>query len=332
MFELAHPWVLLCWVIPWCVWFWMPPTSNQGMTALRVPFFDSIKGLLTQSTYRLTRNWWLSFGIFGLVLLAASGPRWVGEPQPLVQEGIAIMLALDISPSMGINDMRVQGHAVTRLSVVQRAAKQFVLDRTGDPFGLIVFGERPYLLTPLTTDRQTVLTRLDDMTVGLAGQTTSLGDALGLAIKRLTSLPANSRMIVLLTDGVSNSGVLSPLKAAQLAHDAGIRVYTIGLGAAASAQTFGGLFFGMNGAADLDEPTLKKMANLTGGRYFRATDFDSLQRIYASINQLSKVPHAHVTLRPQREMYPWPLACALGLFLWMLGSVTEVFRRSGGSR
>ena len=199
---------------------------------------------------------------------------------------------------------------------------------SGMQIGLILFGERAYLLTPLTNDHQNVLMRLDDFSVGLAGKSTSLGDALGLAVKRLQNTPSEGRLVILLTDGVNNSGVLPPLKAAELAKAAGIKVYTIGLGAAANnAQTFGGLFFNLNAQAELDEDSLKRIASLTGGRYFRATDAGSLNAIYQLINRLSTVRQDEVTVRPQHDYYPWPLGLALGLLILILWPTkTEALR------
>ena len=178
-----------------------------------------------------------------------------------------------------------------------------------------MFGSRAYLQTPLTYDRQNVLLRIEDATAGLAGKTTSIGDALGLAVKRLQQVPAKGRLIVLLTDGVNNSGVLPPLKSAELARADGIKVYTIGLGSSVDPQTLNGLFLSMNGASDLDEDTLKEVAEMTGGQYFRATDLNSLSRIYQEINRLETVSQQQATVRPQKEYYPYPLAGAL-LLLW----------------
>ena len=204
--------------------------------------------------------------------------------------------------------MSWHGQPATRLAVVKRAAAQFVQDRLGDKIGLILFGSHAYLQTPLTYDRHNVLMRIEDATVGLAGKTTSIGDALGLAVKRLQSVPSEGRIIILLTDGANNSGVLAPLKAAELARDDGIKVYTIGLG---SNAAMGGLFLNMNMASDLDEDTLKAVSKITGGRYFRATDGASLQNIYQSINRMEKVSQEKATVRPEHDYYPWLLSLAL---------------------
>lgn len=314
MFELACPWVFLLLPLPWLVGLFLPPVTTASPSALKVPFFQALLLASTRDkSRRLHQKKWLhAVFIWILVLAALSGPRWVGEIQPTSQEGYNMMMALDISGSMGLDDMTLHGQPATRLTIVKRAAKQFVAQRVGDKMGLILFGSKAYLQTPLTYDRQNVLTRLDDATVGLAGQSTSIGDALGLAIKRLQHVPAKGRMIILLTDGVNNSGVLSPLKAAELAKNEKIKVYTIGLGSDVAANTFGGLFMQMNAMADLDEPTLKKIAKVTDGRYFRATDLASLQAIYDHINQMERIDQEQAVIRPMKEYYPWPLALALG--------------------
>lgn len=321
MFELAFPWALMALPLPFIIWFWLPRASLQLPAALKVPFFKALSSLVEgqKRTLVLQKKITLLVIIWALILLALSGPRWVGEPQPLTREGYNIMLALDISGSMEISDMMLQGHPATRLMVVKHAAEQFVKDRMGDRIGLILFGTHAYLQTPLTYDRHSVLLRLEDATAGLAGKTTAIGDALGLAVKRLQAVPAKGRMIILLTDGVNNSGVLAPLKAAELARDDAIKVYTIGLGAESNAQTFGGMLMGMNMSAELDEDTLKTIANMTGGRYFRATDIQSLQNIYQTIHQMETITQEEATIRPQHDYYPWPLGMAVFLFFfWLL--------------
>ncbi len=321
MFELACPSAFIALPLPLIIWFCAPRATVQIPAALKIPFFKALSGLIEgqKKTLVLQKKITLLFIIWTLIVLALSGPRWVGEPEPLAREGYNIMLALDISGSMEMSDMTLQGHPATRLDVVKRAAEQFVKDRTGDRIGLILFGTQAYLQTPLTYDRHSVLLRLEDATAGLAGKTTSIGDALGLAVKRLQSVPATGRMIILLTDGVNNSGVLSPLKAAELAQEDGIKVYTIGLGATINPQTLGGMLMSMNMSAELDEATLKTIANMTGGRYFRATDIHSLQSIYQTIHQMATVTQEETTIRPQHDYYPWPLGLAVILFFfWLL--------------
>ena len=317
MFELATPWVLILLPLPLLIWFFLPRMNVEQPVALKVPFFNAMAGIVEHEKRSLTQQTGLFFLIFiwCLLVLALAGPRWVGEPRPLAREGHNIMLALDLSPSMAINDMFWHNRRTTRLAVVKHAADQFVQHRVNDNMGLIVFGERAYLQTPLTYDHKNLLQRLNDATEGLAGKSTSIGDALGLAVKHLQRVPEKGRVIILLTDGANNSGVLAPLKAAELARDEGIKIYTVGLSAEADAHSFNGLFLSMNAAADLDEDTLTEVATLTGARYFRATDMKSLQAIYDAINQMETVSQEEATVRPQRDYYPWPLA--LAWLLWM---------------
>lgn len=327
MFEFATPWAFLALPLPFLIWFLCPRAPTHLSAALKIPFFEALSQLTHQQKFSFQKNmpWLMIFISWCFLVVALAGPRWVGSPRPLAHEGYNIMLALDISPSMGINDMITGGRRTTRLEVVKRAGRQFVEDRVGDNIGLILFGEQAYLFTPLTYDRQTVLQRLEDASVGLAGKSTSLGDALGLAIKRLQQVPKEGRMVILLTDGVSNSGVLSPLKAAQLAQQAGIVVYTIGLHSEIDPRSFSGLFLNSNGSADLDEKALKEVAHLTGGRYFRASNLESLQEIYHAIDSMTRVSQEKAYIRPQHEYTPWFLAIGLGLLMGIMAQQGGLF-------
>ena len=319
MFTLANPWTLIALPLPLLIWFLIPKAKFMVANALKVPFFTLMQGsIIGNNTNVDTGKVKIIFLIYVLLVGAYAGPRYVGEPRAISQESYNIMLTLDVSPSMGINDMAINGRQVTRIDAVKKAARQFVLDRSGDRIGLILFGERAYLLTPLTFDKQNLSMRLDDATVGLAGKSTASGDALGLAIKKLQDVPAKGRMIVLLTDGASNSGVLSPIRAAELARDDGIKIYTIGLHSELDPQSFSGMFLNANGMADLDEETLQQVAKITDGQYFRATSPKSLQNIYRSIDKMTKVSQEQNTIRPQYEYYPWLLALSLLLFFYLV--------------
>jgi Ca-activated chloride channel family protein len=316
MFEIALPWVFIVWPLPILIWFLTPRVAVQLPVALRVPFFSAVAGMLNDKK-SVSAKWSsvaLLLLVWTLLLVALSGPRFVGTPRPLAREGYNIMLALDLSGSMELDDMLLHGRPASRLAVVKRAAAQFISDRKQDKIGLILFGSRAYLQTPLTFDHRTLLSRIEDATVGLAGKTTSIGDALGLAVKRLQEVPSQGRVIILLTDGVNNSGVLAPLKAAELAATDGIKVYTIGLGVEQDPRLSQDLFLSLNATMELDEDTLKEVAKITGGRYFRATDMQSLQSIYSTINQMETVSQEKQIIRPQHEYYPWPLGVGLFLF------------------
>ncbi|MCW8399015.1 VWA domain-containing protein [Legionella sp. PATHC038] len=321
MFELANPWVLILLPLPLLFWFLIPRARVQLPAALKVPFFADMVLIADKEKRSVSAQYSLIIPamVWLLLVIALAGPRWIGAPKPIAREGFNIMLALDLSGSMEIPDMLLYGRPVSRLSVVKSAAEQFVRDRSGDKIGLILFGTRAYLQTPLTYDRHTILLRLEDATAGLAGKTTSIGDAVGLAVKRLDDVPKKGRILILLTDGANNSGILAPLKAAELAKEEGIKIYTIGLGSEADSRALVGDFIMQNASADLDEETLQKMSDMTGGRYFRATDTETLHSIYKTINELETVSQEQATVRPQKEYYPWCVGMALLLcFSWLI--------------
>jgi Ca-activated chloride channel family protein len=320
MLELAYPWLLWFIPLPWLL-RWLLPHAKQAVgQSLKVPFYHDLQHALRHKSMGVRHSqsfaWWVV--IWSLLIIAACAPRWVGEPRPLQRDGRNIMMALDLSGSMQVDDMQMYGRPISRLAVVKQAAEQFVKERAGDRIGLILFGSRAYLQTPLTYDRQTVLNRIADATVGLAGKTTAIGDALGLAVKRLQDVPSVGRVIILLTDGVNNAGLLEPLPAAELAKKDGIKVYTIGLGSQVP-------MFGMDpllriaSPADLDEETLRKIASMTGGRYFRATDTQSLQQVYQIINRIETTQQKQAVIRPQVAYYPWFAAMAWLLSIIWLG-------------
>lgn len=319
MVEITYPWLLWLIPLPWVLRWLMPQVKHAFGPSLKVPFYQDLQHALQDKHMSIGQShifWWWAI-IWVLLVIAASAPRWVGDPRPLQREGRNIMMALDLSGSMEIDDMLLHGRPVSRLTVVKRAAEQFVKNRAGDRIGLILFGSKAYLLTPLTYDRQTVLDRIQDATVGLAGKTTAIGDAIGLAVKRLEDVPARGRIIILLTDGVNNAGLLDPLPAAKLAKEDGIKIYTIGLGGRPPVYGMDP-FIQMGPMADLDEKTLQKIAKMTGGRYFRATDPHSLNQVYATINQIETIQQNEATVRPQIEYYPWFAAAALLLaMVWL---------------
>ena len=235
-------------------------------------------------------------------LVAASRPQWIGDPVALPTSGRDLLLAVDISPSMRQRDMRIGGQIVNRLVAVKSVVGDFVEQREGDRLGLVLFGEQAYLQTPLTFDRKTLQTLLYEAQMGFAGSNgTAIGDAIGLAVKRLEDRPKNHRVVILLTDGANNAGVLEPIKAAQLASRAKVKIYTIGVGA--------------RGANGLDEQTLAEVAKITGGQFFRARNPAELNAIYQELNRLEPVNQEAETIRPTISLYHWPLGIAFGLSL-----------------
>jgi Ca-activated chloride channel family protein len=249
-------------------------------------------------------------GWFFLVA-ATARPQWLDESMALPTTGRDLMLAVDLSESMGMEDFVLNGQAVNRLQATKAVAFDFIQRRGGDRVGLILFGTQAYLQVPLTFDRDTVQRLLLESAIGLAGEKTAIGDAIGLAVKRLQQTPNETRVLVLLTDGANTAGTIEPVKAAELSAREGLKIYTIGVGADEMVIPS---FFGtrrVNPSADLDEKTLRKIADMTGGRYFRARDTGELEEIYRLLDELEPTLRDTQRFRPIQEFYPWPLALAL---------------------
>ena len=319
MFELHWPWVFLLLPLPYLMYRFCPPASLAEGPALFVPFYSQLSRMTDRSQVQpVTRHKttpFLLFLIWCLLLLAAARPTWLGDPIQLEGSGRDLMMAVDLSGSMEINDMEVDGQNVDRLVATKHVMNDFIARRRGDRLGLILFGSQAYLQSPLTFDRATVETLMDESVIGMAGNKTAIGDALGLAVKHLRSRPQESRVLILLTDGANTAGEITPLQAAKLAAEEGIKIYSIGMGAEEMIQP--GIFgtsFGarrINPSEDLDEKTLSDMASLTGGRYFRAKNTEELQDIYALLDELEPVQQAKETFRPSIALYFWPLLLAV---------------------
>lgn len=312
MIEFAWPYVFAALPLPLLVALLTRPASKQPRAALRVPFFAAIpRSVFAQHAARPWLRRVLSLLAWLLLVSAAGRPQFVGEPVNLPITGRDLLLAIDISGSMDIKDMQLYDQPATRLEVVKDVAGDFIQRRVGDRIGLILFGAQPYLQTPLTFDRTTVSTLLGEAAVGLAGKETAIGDAIGLAIKRLQPQKSAKQVLILLTDGANTAGEVNPLQAARLAAQAGLTIYTIGVGA---DDYWGPGIYGLqriNPATDLDENTLKTIAQETNGRYFRARDTRTLMAIYRLLNELEPATRDEETFRPRQELYPWPLFFAL---------------------
>ncbi|HUY84501.1 MAG TPA: VWA domain-containing protein [Steroidobacteraceae bacterium] len=301
MIHLAWPWMAALAPLPW-IHRRLRAAAQAGGAALYLPFAASIAADDAAGPGRARRAARALFAaIWILLVLAAMRPQWLGPPLPAPTSGRRILLAVDLSGSMATEDM---ANGASRLQVVQQVAGRFIDERRGDQVGLILFGTHPYLQAPVTADLKTVHRFLDEAMVGMAGPQTAIGDAIGLAIKR--SRDAKHTVLILLTDGRSNTGVLDPIQAARFAKQVGLRIYTIGVGAPPGSGPFG-----LGGNEDLDEHALRQIARITGGRYFRATDARTLREVYRRINQLEPVSGRAQWLRPTDEWFTYPLAAAL---------------------
>lgn len=234
MFEIATPWMLTLIPLPFIIWVLLPSTKPQQSAALNIPFYSQIQHIQSQVSHQshsFKLSLWILFLIWCLLVFAASGPRWVGNTIEMPRSGRDIMLAMDISGSMETPDMMLGNKRVNRLQAIKHIAGEFITARQGDRVGLILFGTKAYLQAPLSFDRNTVKALLNDASIGLAGPQTAIGDAIGMAIKRLKHYPKDDRILILLTDGANNAGNVTPLGAAKMAAKYHVKIYTIGFGA-----------------------------------------------------------------------------------------------------
>ena len=315
--ALAWPWLLAVLPLPLLVARLLPPAAPEPRVALEVPFPEALAVVAAVGQAGAQRSRILLAAlVWVLLVLAAIRPQLIGEAIELPVNGRDLMLAIDLSGSMQAEDMLINKRPASRLAAVKRVASDFIERRRGDRLGLILFGDRAYLQTPLTFDTQTVQTQLAEAVLGLAGKRTAIGDAIGLATKRLREQSRENRVLLLLTDGTNTAGQLDPVKAAQLAARQQIRIYTIGIGADRAQSQ------GRRAASDsieLDEATLTAIARATGGRFFRARNGDELQQVYRAIDAIEPVDKDPEVFRPVRELYRWPLTAAVFFSLIMVG-------------
>jgi len=310
--TFSWPWLFGLLPVPFLLRLILPEAASGNDAALRVPFMGDFESGHTSSAQQTLRRWPLLiyFLLWLCLLCAAAKPQWIGEPVELPVSGRDLMLAIDLSGSMD-HTFTHSFRTVTKLHATKAVAGDFIDNRVGDRIGLILFGEQAYVQAPLTFDRTTVKTLLLEAVTGLAGKSTAIGDAIGLAIKRLDTENNQDRVLILLTDGVSNAGELRPDKAAGIAAAKGLRIHTIGIGS--------------RGSRELNEQTLNTVAQKTGGKYFRAHDVAELQQIYALIDKLEPVERDTQSYRPTWSLFYWPLGIAL--LLASLLALAALFKR-----
>lgn len=334
MIQFIWPWLAALLPLPLLVRFTLPAKNTLKDAALRIPFMEDFNSTVT--TDKVTKKnrplMLLASIAWCLLVLAATRPQFLGEPVELPISGRDLMMAVDLSGSMQVKDFKINRQTVNRLEATKHVASEFIKSRQGDRIGLILFGRQAYLQTPLTFDRNTVNILLNEAAIGLAGQETAIGDAIGLAIKRLVDLDninsdenkeTQSRVLILLTDGANTAGEITPIKAAELAASNHLKIYTIGIGA---DEMIRNSFFGaqrVNPSADLDEKTLKAIADKTGGRYFRARDTNELKKIYSFLNELEPTEKESQSFRPITALYYLPLTAAFIIAFIIL--LVEIF-------
>ncbi|MBV7262865.1 VWA domain-containing protein [Photobacterium sp. WH24] len=306
MFEFVWWWAFVLLPLPWFIYRFSRPVQPEAVITLPVLPENLVKKPVRRWQGILALLCWVS------LLGALARPVWFGDPVQIQPEHRDMLLAVDLSGSMSIEDMvDGQGNTVDRLTAVKKVVTDFIGKRQGDRLGLVLFANHAYLQTPLTFDLNTVKQQLARTVLGLIGQSTAIGEGLGIAAKSFINSDAEQRVIILLSDGANTSGVINPMEAAKLAAENKVRIYTVGIGADEMVQRS---FFGdrmVNPSQDLDEHALTQIAALTEGQYFRARNPQELASIYQSINDLEPVSTAQQTWRPREELFRFPLAGAL---------------------
>ena len=328
MFSFHWPWFALLLPLPLFIWkFWRRPhgATDAYTHADRSTLLHPALGRLASTfiTSRSLTHAGSRLQIFMLALLWVAlvtclmRPQWLEPYSEVRTEGYDLMLAIDTSRSMEAMDFTVKGRQVTRMAVIKGVIGRFIKARDGDRIGLVVFGDQAFVLSPMTLDNQAVYKLVDNIVSRMAGDGTAIGDAIGLAVKKLRDRPEGSRILILVTDGENTEGSLPPKLAAQLAAHEGIRIYTIGVGSKGLVP------FLEDGRItqvkmEIDEELLTEVAGITGGEYFRATDTSALEQIYQRIDALEKTQAEARTALIPRSLYRWPLGLAL-LALLLLG-------------
>ncbi len=312
-FVLHWPWLLCLLPLPFFVRGFTKAQQHQ-QAAL---YFPAIETLLTAqdgqniSIKKTERaSWWLWL-IWLCLVIAATRPQWYGEPISTPTSGRDLLLVVDISGSMQTQDMELNGEPVQRIDAIKKVVSDFAKRREGDRVGLVLFGSKAYLQTPLTFDHATLVQQLQEAQLGFAGEQTAIGDGIALSAKRLEGNDQKNRVMILLTDGANTAGSLTPLQGAEIAQTMGIKVYTVGIGADEMTRR---TFFGVqttNPSQDLDEKTLTIIAEKTGGNYFRARSTEQLEKIYQQLDKLEPITGKQEVMRPVSEWFYWPLAIAL---------------------
>jgi Ca-activated chloride channel family protein len=310
MIELAHPWALVLLALP--LLMRLLPPYKESRDSIRVPFFDKLVELSERrpetgaTVLRRDRAQQFLVNFMWLCLvLAAAKPEWIAPPIQQQKSGRDLMIAVDLSGSMETTDFTLpDGSSVDRLEAVKYVLERLGDQRASDRLGLIVFGNAPYLQSPFTDDHQVWGQLLAETEIGMAGQSTAFGDAIGLAIKLFQESDSDNRVMIILTDGNDTGSMVPPVDAARVAASQDIRIYTIAIGDPASV-----------GEEALDIDTLQRVSEITGGRYFQALDREQLAQAYLAIGELEPELYETISFRPRQSLHWVPVSVALSLYL-----------------
>ena len=314
MLRFASPYfLLLMLLLPAMIWYRYRRHRTPAMASSAL--FPAA-GIPASPALRLRRLVpAIKYAVLCLMVVALARPQWGTERTEVLTKGINIVLALDLSESMAALDFKKKGRVVNRLEAVKGVVEEFVSKRSGDRIGMVVFGTYAYTQLPLTRDYNTMVSILDRLEIGAAGKSTAIGDAIGISLKRLADIESKSNIIILLTDGQSNAGELSPDTAGEIAAQKGAKIYTIGVGTRGRAPylvkdaLFGERYVYQQ--VNIDEDALRAIADTTGGLYFRAENLEGLQEIYDTIDAMETTAVKVDIFAEYNEIYPWLLIPAL---------------------
>lgn len=310
MISFAWPWLLALLPLPLFVYF-LPAKKNAAQeSALIMPTVINVTSTVKHEQNKRKLPLIILTTCWVLFIVALSRPQWLGEAIDIPSEGREMMIAVDLSGSMEIEDMQLRGRNVNRLQMLKVVLGEFIERRVSDRLGLILFGDDAYMQTPMTFDRKTVKQMLDESELGLVGRKTAIGDAIALAVKRFDAKKESNKVLLLLTDGQNTAGKITPEQALELAVAKDITIYTVGIGADVMLQRS---FLGtrkINPSSDLDEESLTNIAEQTGGQYFRARDSQGMGEIYNLLDKLEPIEQEQQQMRPLSALFYWPLALA----------------------
>lgn len=334
MITVAWPILLLLTPLPWLFRYFLPP-SDEGGARLRAPFIERairLQGLTEKQHSSRYKKLFVIIWLF--LIVAAMRPQWLEPQQHLAISGRDLILAVDISASMNFPDLDYDNR-ISRLDLIKSIAGEFIDQRQGDRLGLVLFASTAYRQTPLTYDHQAVRHLLEEAEIGFLGRETAIGDAIGLVVSQLvendsqinfnvSSQPAGHesfdaatrKILILMSDGANNSGLLDPRESAEMAARIGLKIYTVGLGAnKMTSRTVQGIV-DIDPSRGLDEVLLQDIAAMTGGHYIRAKSREDLIQFYKQLNRIEPGIYSQEGIRPATVLFYWPLAIAFLLSLY----------------
>ena len=304
MFEFADPWMFLALPLPLLV-NWLVPAYRESQDSIRVPFFQRLVALTGQTPQKgavilqrvLFQKIWIPV-TWILLVTALANPLWVGNPIEQKKSARDLLVAVDLSGSMATPDFRsLDGKQISRLAAVKQVLVEFARQRPHDRLGLIVFGDSPYLQVPFTEDHKTWLTLLEETEIGMAGQSTMFGDAIGLAIKLFESSETENRVLIVLTDANDTGSKVPPIEAAKVAQNKQVTIYTIAVG---DPQAIG--------EEAVDFEVMESIADITGGNAYQAINRAELEQIYRDISELEPEQYESLSFRPRQSLHHYPVA------------------------